>query len=619
VSDATAPQSQPAQDLWFRLSPLALGLATLVAVLPFVHSDVTWFDGGELSVAAAGLGVPHPTGFPLVVLLGHLLAAIPLGPIPFRLALLSALSIALATGLIHALAIRHGACPKRALVGAALFPATFVVWLHAGLVEIYAPNVALIALLAWLLLRPEPKLCTAAFLTGLGLGAHATFVLSAGALWLLGWRHLVDRRVLTRLAPFFAGGGAIVLYLPAAASRDPWLNWGDPSSFGGLVDHLTAAGIRSSFAGEMGVGWAANLSASGAWLNLISGGVPWIVAALALGLALNLSSPLHRAALALLAVDGAFSVFLNPMGQADLQTGVPGAWALGLSAALLVGDRRLVSTRRLAVLGLAAAALALVASARLEDRSGDEAAGAWARLALGQVPPGALVLASSDHLASQSLYLEGVEGFRPDLMTVVKQHAPDGALLARRYAKEREPLPPSVLEVPPEQFQRRVYTLATLEAARRPVLWELGDGRLDGPISDRLSPEGALYRLGGFNQPQAAPSGTDWLPQRVGGLAARGDLAFRSRRVLSDGLRLRGVWHLLRQEPELGARVLEGAVALDPSHPPSLLNLAAARYRQGNVEGAIGLLKRALALDPAYEKARANLQRYRASGPSTSP
>jgi hypothetical protein len=594
-------------------------LATFVAVLPFVHSDVTWFDGGELSVAAAGLGVPHPTGFPLVVLLGHLMAAIPLGPIPFRLALLSALSIALATGLIHSLAVRHGACPKRSLAGAALFPATFVVWLHAGLVEIYAPNVALIALLAWLMLRPEPKLYAAAFLTGLGLGAHATFVFSAAALWLLSRRHLAGPKALVRLLPYLVMGGAIVLYLPAAASRDPWLNWGDPSTLEGLAQHLTAAGIRSSFAGEMGVGWAANLQATGAWLELISGGVPWIVAAVVLGLVLNLASPVHRAALSLLAVDGIFSVFLNPMGQADLQTGVPGALALGLGAALLVGDRRLNMPRRLAVLGLAAAALALVASARMEDRSGDELAGAWARLQLGHVPPGALVLASSDHLASQSLYLEGIEGFRPDLMTLVKQHIPDGDLLARRYAKEGEPLPASALDVPPELLQRRVYTLAALEAARRPVLWELGDGRLDGPISDRLTPDGALYRLGGFTQPAPAPSASDWLPQRVGGLVSSVDLAFRSRRVLSDGLRLRGVWHLLRQEPELGARVLEGAVALDPAHPPSILNLAAARYRQGNVVGAIRLLERALVLDPTYQKARDNLERYRASGPTTSP
>ena len=125
--------------------PVILGMAVFAMVLPVLHGDVTWYDAGELSVAAAGLGVAHPTGFPLFTMLGHLFASLPFGSIPFRLALLSAASIALATGLISAIATYHGACPKRSALGALLFPATFVVWLHAGLVEVYALNVACIA------------------------------------------------------------------------------------------------------------------------------------------------------------------------------------------------------------------------------------------------------------------------------------------------------------------------------------------------------------------------------------------------------------------------------------------------------------------------------------------
>ena len=97
-----------------------MGTAVLVTVLPFIHGDVTWYDAGELSVAAAGLGVPHPTGFPLFTILGHLFASLPVGSIPFRLALLSACSIALATGLISSVAIAQGACPKRSALGALL-------------------------------------------------------------------------------------------------------------------------------------------------------------------------------------------------------------------------------------------------------------------------------------------------------------------------------------------------------------------------------------------------------------------------------------------------------------------------------------------------------------------
>jgi tetratricopeptide (TPR) repeat protein len=494
-----------------------------------------------------------------------------------------------------------------------------VVWLHAGLVEVYAPNVACIALLAWLLLRERPSLQLAAFLSGLGLGAHATFVLSALGLWTLVWIRHRDARRIVSLWPWVVLGAGIIGFLPAAASRDPWLNWGDPSSLSSLIDHLTAAGIRSSFATEMGVGASANAAALKSWASLASGSAPWLLLMILGGLLREHRTALSRAALLLLAVDVTFSVFLNPMGQADLQTGVPGAWALGLGAASLVGDPRLQGARRALWTGVALLALVWVGSDRIEDRAGDEVAGVWSRLSLGQAPPGSLVLVSSDHLASQSLYLEGIEGFRPDLMTLVKQHMPDDALVRRRYEKEGERLPAAALEIPPEALQRRVYALAAIEAARRPVLWELGDGRLDGPVSDRLRPDGALYRLGGFGAPVSASEDADWLPSRVSRLAQKHSLAFRSRRVLSDSLRLRGVWHLLRQESDLGARVLQGAVTLDPTHAPSLLNLAAARFRQGDRQEAIQLLERALLVDPTYAKARENIQRYKDSEPADSP
>lgn len=610
-----SPETEPIPEgsLGSSRAPALLGVVVFLALLPAIHGDVTWYDAGELSVAAAGLGVAHPTGFPLFTMLGHLFASLPLGSIPFRLALLSACSIALATGLIHAIAIVHGACPKRSAVGALLFPATFVVWLHAGLVEVYAPNVACIALLAWLLLRDQPSLPLAAFLSGLGLGAHATFVLSALGLWILVWARARDTRRILALWPWVLFGAGIIAFLPAAASRDPWLNWGDPSSLRALFDHLTAAGIRSSFSHEMGVGLAANVTALQSWASLVSGSAPWLLLIVLAGLLRQRGASLSRAALLLLAADVSFSVFLNPMGQGDLQTGVPGAWALGLGAASLVGDRRLQGARRVLWTGLAVLALVWVGGERLQDRAGDEVAGAWSRVVLGQAPPGALVLASSDHLASQSLYLEGIEGFRPDLMTLVKQHIPDDALVQRRYKKEGEPLPEAALEEPREALQRRVYALASVESARRPVLWELGDGRLDGPVSDRLRPDGALYRLGGFGPPVSTSEAAAWLPDRVSRLAQQQPLAFRSRRALSDSLRLRGVWHLLRRESDLGARVLQGAVSLDPRHAPSLLNLAAARYRQGARQEAIQLLERALVLDPTYRKARENIRRYKES------
>jgi hypothetical protein len=56
-------------------------------------------DTGELSLAAATLGVAHPTSYPLYVQLGHLFQLIPLGNPAYRLNLLSAVAAAAAAGL----------------------------------------------------------------------------------------------------------------------------------------------------------------------------------------------------------------------------------------------------------------------------------------------------------------------------------------------------------------------------------------------------------------------------------------------------------------------------------------------------------------------------------------
>src|SRR5512134_1552661 len=61
---------------------------------------VTLVDSGELIVAAHGLGVAHPPGFPLYVLLGHAASRIPAGNVAQRVNALSGLCAALAAGLL---------------------------------------------------------------------------------------------------------------------------------------------------------------------------------------------------------------------------------------------------------------------------------------------------------------------------------------------------------------------------------------------------------------------------------------------------------------------------------------------------------------------------------------
>src|SRR6266487_5326966 len=61
---------------------------------------VTLTDSGELIVVAQGLGVAHPPGVPLWVILAHLASLLPLGNVAVRINFSSALFAALASAML---------------------------------------------------------------------------------------------------------------------------------------------------------------------------------------------------------------------------------------------------------------------------------------------------------------------------------------------------------------------------------------------------------------------------------------------------------------------------------------------------------------------------------------
>src|SRR6266704_3714087 len=87
----------------FRAELLCAGAVFLVAL--FLYSwtlapTVTLTDSGELIVVAHGLGVAHPPGFPLWVILAHLASLVPLGNVAVRINFSSALFAALASAML---------------------------------------------------------------------------------------------------------------------------------------------------------------------------------------------------------------------------------------------------------------------------------------------------------------------------------------------------------------------------------------------------------------------------------------------------------------------------------------------------------------------------------------
>src|SRR3990172_6921121 len=86
---------------------LVLGATYSLTIAP----GVTWAhfsaDGGDLIAATATGGVPHPSGYPLYLILARPFQILPLGSLAFRTNLLSAVSTILASLVLYLFLVHH--------------------------------------------------------------------------------------------------------------------------------------------------------------------------------------------------------------------------------------------------------------------------------------------------------------------------------------------------------------------------------------------------------------------------------------------------------------------------------------------------------------------------------
>jgi uncharacterized membrane protein len=110
-------------------------------------------DSGELVAAVHMLGIPHPSGYPLYVLLGKLWTLLPAGSIAFRMSLFSAACAAAACGLLYLLCARQGLRPAAAATAALLLAFSPSFWGEANIQRVYALNAVFVVLAAGLAFR----------------------------------------------------------------------------------------------------------------------------------------------------------------------------------------------------------------------------------------------------------------------------------------------------------------------------------------------------------------------------------------------------------------------------------------------------------------------------------
>ncbi len=306
------PENQTPSDQAVRSEKGRIAVAAVVFVLSLatyyftLAPTVTFVDSGELIAAAHTLGVAHPPGTPLYVLLAHLAQLVPIGNVAARVNFASALFAALAAALVallvgellrSSLVAKQGEKKKRPrqtaaerkmeaarkaeaderwsrqseiavlaamLAAGLLFAFSRTLWAYATIAEVYTLNVLLTSLIIFLMFRwrrlfketgRNGLLYTAAFLFGLAMGVHhVTIALMLPALAFLvystaGARFFVSKRLLYAALLAFAGL-AIYAYLPVAASRSPVMNWGDPQTFERFWWHVTGRQYQTFISDE---------------------------------------------------------------------------------------------------------------------------------------------------------------------------------------------------------------------------------------------------------------------------------------------------------------------------------------------------------------------------------
>ena len=220
---------------------LILGLSYSLSIAP----GLTWLhfsaDGGDLISAAATGGVPHPSGYPLYLILARGFQILPVGDLAFRTNLLSAVCTILTTLLLYAYLLRQ--LRDRPLAQFASFLAAIAyglapfVWGQALVTEVYALHGLLMMLCVYVFSLEESKISEwmRGFVFGLAATNHLTAIMMFPLL-MLGFdkKIFVSTTVLLKRCLGVSGGLSLYLSLPVRAYFDPPINWGDATTLDGF-------------------------------------------------------------------------------------------------------------------------------------------------------------------------------------------------------------------------------------------------------------------------------------------------------------------------------------------------------------------------------------------------
>lgn len=169
------------------LTAFGLFIASFALYARTLAPSLLFGDSAEFQTIAYTLGIGHPTGYPVYILLAKIFTFLPVNNVAYRVNLFSAFCAALAIGLVYIILRKLGAWIIPAIYGSLALALVPLFWKHASIAEIYAPSAAclafiLLAVLQWKETNNPRWLFIGGLFGGLSLGIHTTVALAAPAI-----------------------------------------------------------------------------------------------------------------------------------------------------------------------------------------------------------------------------------------------------------------------------------------------------------------------------------------------------------------------------------------------------------------------------------------------------
>lgn len=459
--------------------------------------DLLWFDTGELALVGYQFGLGHPPGQPLYTVLLGLFARLP-GVDPLVGMNLFSAVCAAACAVPAAAMLRRfvpDLVPAGQLVCLLAVGALAPVWDQASRIELYAlASLLSLSILAGASARPTRARTWLLLGAGVGLLAGVNPVFALAAALGAGLYALPTLRREKRLlvAILCAAGAAVVMTLAAYAYvfivRDApdRMVWGPLETGADWIAFLTGRDYGHTAHSAWGAvpahifEWLLWLAEQGALPVVLLGGVGWAARAETRRAVVLLGLPL----IAGVAFSFTYGTYFPQVPDYNGYL-MPALWMSVIGLAALV-------QRSHVGVGVVLLVLTMVTGARPvwdRDRSGIDLPRRLAQRVLDDLPPNALLIVESDHLVFPLMYLQAVEGARPDVVVFNAGFGASSWYWAWQYRLHPE-LPKISLAAP--TTADRLKRLAI--AAKRPVFAE--SVRWAGAMRARPCARGLTFGIG---------------------------------------------------------------------------------------------------------------------------